>query len=402
MQFKKIIFFICQPLSARDYERFGIEILRQNGFSVEVWDFTPFLRPQLFKEIKVPDPINYEGHRLFLHRDNALKAISKLKNDSLPICMFHYNYNSYIIYRALSKNKIKYCIFMANNNLPPFPSNDNSKNLLKRIKKLTPKKLYCKLKQLISKDLLQAIFLHTKFNYLGIQAASMVLAGGEKSINYRAPVSKKTKILWLHTLDYDIYLKENDKPIQIERNNGVFLDENVPFHPNYLIFGVSPFSQSEEYYPILCRFFDFLENKYGIHILIAAHPSSHYENHPEYFGRRPIIRGRTAELVRKTAFTIAHSSTAINFALLFRKPIIFITTDGLNCSPQGLFIDLMASLFGKKAINLNNHSLAIDWNKECTVDEEAFRRYKNDYIKKDDSEDLLFWQIFANHMKLMA
>ena len=39
----KIIFFIEAHFNQRDYNRFGIPVLLENGFEVEVWDFTPFL-----------------------------------------------------------------------------------------------------------------------------------------------------------------------------------------------------------------------------------------------------------------------------------------------------------------------------------------------------------------------
>ena len=33
------------------------------------------------------------------------------------------------------------------------------------------------------------------------------------------------------------------------------------------------------------------------------------------------------------------------------------------------------------------------------VDEKVYDTYRNLYIKRDDSEDLLFWQIVANRLK---
>lgn len=399
-EIKKIIFLVWDCFSERDYNRFGIETIRQNGFEVEVWDFTPFLCPQVYKEVKISDPVNYEGYHLFLDCDAALTAISRLNSHSFIICIIGYCFKSHAVYRAISKNKIKYCVSMANI-LPLDPPINSFKSLFKKFKKLTPVKLFRRLKRLTPIRLLNALFLYIKFNYLGIQPAAMVLAGGEKSINYCPyPVNRKTEVLWLHALDYDIYLKEKDKPVQLDNNIGVFLDEDVPSHPDYLHIGVSPFSTPEEYYSLLCSFFGFLENKYGVRIFIAAHPRSYYEDHHSCFGGRPVIRGKTAELVRKAGFVILHSSTSINFPVLYKKPMIFITTNRLQQSLQGPTIDLMASLFGKKAINLNNH-LAIDWEKELKVDEDAYRRYKNDYIKKDCIEDLPFWQIFTNRIKLI-
>jgi len=56
----EIIFFIESPFNRRDYERFGIDLLKENGFQVRVWDFTPILYPEVYKRVKVPDPIDFQ------------------------------------------------------------------------------------------------------------------------------------------------------------------------------------------------------------------------------------------------------------------------------------------------------------------------------------------------------
>lgn len=398
----RIIFLVESPFCLRDYQRFGIEILEQNGFRVEVWDFTPFLRPKVYQKVEVPDPINWQGCRIFLSKLEALTAISKLKKRSFIVCLVGYNLNSYPVYKSLAKNKLGYCVFRGNA-LPPTPHSKNRiRPFFNKLKRITPIKLFNKIKNSTSLKLTNIIFSWIPSNYLGIQPATMVLAGGEKSINnHRYPVSKKTKILWLHTLDYDIYMKEKGRPVQVDKNLVVFLDEYLPFHPDCLHAEISPFATPEVYYPLLDKFFDLLENTYGVRVVIAAHPRSHYEKHPDYFGERPIIRGKTAELIRKSGFVITHSSTAINFSVLYKKPLVFITTNQLQQSPQGSFINLMASLFVKKAINLNS-PFTLNWEKDLSVNEEAYRNYKNLYIKKGGTEELPFWQIFADHIKTLT
>jgi hypothetical protein len=141
-----------------------------------------------------------------------------------------------------------------------------------------------------------------------------------------------------------------------------------------------------------------LEKRTGKKIVIGAHPRSQYEQHPDYFGGRLVARGKTVELVKDAAFVILHWSTAVNFAVLFRKPLLFITTNEIEESEYSAYAIVMASAFGKRVINLNNTS-AIDWDKELAVDEEAYDKYKNRYIKRDGTEELPFWQIVANYLK---
>lgn len=385
---KKIIYLIQAPFNKRDFDRFGIEILQQNGFEVEVWDFGSFLHPRIHQKIEsqVPDPINWRGIKYFLTGKEALCAIFELGDDSLVIPIINFNLNSFKIYRMLSKKRVKYAVSVTNEQ--PLNNGLSLESFLDRAKKLTLKRIP------------SVLFNRIHFNCLGIQPASLLLAGGEQSINrHRYPVNKTTKIIWTHTLDYDIYLRIKDKSVQNDHNMGVFLDELVPFHSDYLYMGVKPFSSPDEYYPLICKFFNMLENKYGVRIVIAAHPRSFYESLQDYFAGRPVLKGQSAELIKKAGFAIAHSSTSTNFAVLFEKPIIFITTNRLQQSQQGPLIGLIASMLGKQPINLNIAS-TIDWEKEMTVDKEAYMRYRRAYIKKDGSAELPSWQIFVNHIKI--
>lgn len=381
----KIIFVIESPFNQRDYDRFGIEILQKNGFEVEVWDFTPFLYPQVHKEVEVPDPIIFEKCISFLTQHEALSAILRLAQNCFIVCLFAYQLKSFPVFRTLSKRKLPYCVLMTNA-LPTINSKKSPVDLFNLLKKIDHYKI------------MNAIYTRIPYYYVGIQPAKLILAGGARSTHYNYPINKKTEILWMHTLDYDLYLKKYHDPIKCDEKMGVFLDEFLPFHPDYIYFGMSAPCTPEEYYPAICKFFDFIEREYGVSIVIAAHPRSNYEEHPDHFGGRAVIRGKTIELVRKSGFTISHMSTSINFAVLFHKPIIYITSNKLQQSIWGSHIELMASQFRKIPINIDN-PIEIDWEKELSINEKAYIEYKHSYIKKAGSEELPSWQIFANRIK---
>jgi hypothetical protein len=382
----KIVFIIESPFNQRDYERFGLETFIQDGFEVYVWDFTPFLHPEVHRKVKVSDPISYEKYCLFLTKMEAISAILKESHGLFVVSLIGYCYDSFPVFRALSKNKIPYSVSMANA-LPSGTQKLQPIDYLKKILRATPSKF------------INSVFNRIQSKYLGIKSARFILAGGEQSCHYRYPVGQKTETLWIHTLDYDIYLQEsNNSVLEPNQNTGVFMDEYIPFHPDYIHLQKSPPTTPEEYYPILCRFFDCLEENYGVHINIAAHPRSKYEELPDYFGGRSVIRGETVRMIKESGFVVAHSSTALNFAVLFSKPVVFITTKKLQQSSQGEFIKLIASWFGKLPINIDN-PIAIDWDKELTVDEKAYSKYKNCYIKKNGSEDIPFWQAVSKRIK---
>lgn len=362
-----------------------METLQRNGFEVEVWNFTPFLHPQVNKEAKISDLFKWENHFSFSTFNDARASIHKLGNNCFIICLISYNIKSFLIYRSLSMANLPYCVYMANA-LPSVNKREKLDAILKNLKKITLVKIS------------NALFKYIPYYCLGIKPATFILAGGKESTHYKYPIDKKTEILWLHTLDYDIYLENRVIPVQCDINMGVFLDEYLPFHPDFVQLGLSVPTTHEEYYPGICKFFDYIEQEYGIHIVIAAHPKSNYETYPDYFGGRPIIKGKTAELVKNSGFAIAHMSTSINFAILFHKPVIFLTSNILKQNFIGQQIDLMAYWLGKKAINIDD-PIAIEWKKELSINEKAYMNYMQSYIKREGSEELPFWQIFANRIK---
>jgi hypothetical protein len=377
---KKIYFFISSPLDNRDTDRFGLEVLQRNGFDVEVWDFTEIINPERFKSYTPPDEGNFNKCRLFSRKEEALFEIKKLPTGTFVVCLLSYEYRSHVIFRALSKYRIPYGLYIYN-----YPSfNIKKKSIIRRLLNITPSKLATHL------------FNNAPLKYLGIRPASIVLALGGEFFVQKFSICKETKILWSHNFDYEIYLRVMNQSFKQDNKMGVFLDQYLPFHPDAI---ASPIFAAEEYYPRLCRFFDHLEKNYDVHIVIAAHPRSQYETQESLYGNRTIMRGRTAELVKESGFVILHDSASINYAVLFKKPMIFITTDRMEQASAGVhFTDFMALMFDKKPLNIDQ-SYEIDLNRELIVNERFYEEYKNKYIKKSGTDDTPAWQVFADCLK---
>lgn len=355
-----------------------MEILQRNGFDIEVWDFTPFINPVRYKGYVPPDTSHCNNYLLVHRKEEALLAIKKLNQSSFVVCLLAYEYKSYAMFRALSKYGIPYGLYSYN-----YPSfNIGKKSIINRFLNITPSKLIAHLFQVVPSK------------YLGISPASIVLVVGGEFRAQTFAVGQQTQVLWSHNYDYEIYMRLMKEPIQQDNQMGVFLDQAFPFHPDAL---QQPLFTPEDYYPRLCRFFDYLERCHGVRIVIAAHPRSQYEMQKILYGNRSVIRGRTAELVQESGFVIMHDSASINYAVLFKKPIIFITMNLLQKVRMGL-IDFIASLLNKNVLNIDE-SYEIDLNGELVVNEKCYEEYLNKYIKKYDTDDTPAWQVFADHLK---
>lgn len=394
---KKIIFSLYFPFSEQDYNRFGIKLLEKNGFEVEVWDFTCLIINRQFSGIDDKSVSSCQSLRVFQSRDEALAAISGLNKDEVFIVsLIPFSLRSHMIYRVFTVNKLKYAVLLANT--MPFTAycRYRGRDLIKNI---SFRDVVDKLKASAFKRMMEVLTLKIVSLIKRVEPAYVGLAGGEKSVicnNY--PVAKSTRIFWMHSLDYDLYLKEKGKPYNPESGLGVFIDEYLPFHPNYSYFDIRPYVTADNYYPVINKFFANLENRFGAHIRIAAHPRSNYQTKQDYFGARPVLKDKTVELLMMSSFVIAHASTAINLAVLLNKPIIFITTDEIKSSPEGVWIDNLASLLGRRIHNLNK-GVDINLDEEIKIDHALYEKYRNDYIKRSGSPEFPFWQIFSDKIK---
>lgn len=185
-----------------------------------------------------------------------------------------------------------------------------------------------------------------------------------------------------HSWDYSRYVRESRSGGGPDQAVAVFLDGAGPqFGSDDLLLRREPALTSAKWYPALCRFFDAVETYTGKRVVVAAHPKARHEDRPAYFGGREVIGGRTMQLVKQADFVVTRHSTAIAFAVMFRKPAIFVYSDEVLADPQLLAsIKGVAARLGTTAINIDA-PLSPQWLHEALrVDEAAYRKYVSDFL----------------------
>lgn len=110
----------------------------------------------------------------------------------------------------------------------------------------------------------------------------------------------------------------------------LFIEENFVNDTDFILTGSSQSADPGLYFPSLTRFLQAVSNKFGIPIKIAPHPKTDVAELSKQLGSFEILNCTTAEAVKGAKFVMTHSSTAISYALLAQKPIIFFVCDGLN------------------------------------------------------------------------
>jgi hypothetical protein len=391
MAIKKIIVVCINPLTKRDFIRFGGEVLKENGFDVWFYDFSPFVYPKLFKNCTFPDLYRPENFILFSSESETSEAFTKLPPESFVIMDPQFDYRTFKIFQALSKTKIPYCA--VNNHSGPEWKENKSLNFLKILKKIF---------SLNITNLKKIIYSHRFAHIWGIRPPSFCIAGSELSLKRnrsRFIIGENTETIWTHAHDYDTFLENKNTNEKVTGNHAVFLDPLAPiFQGDALAMDFKVATTVEKYYPSICKFFDYVEKKLDVIVKIAAHPKSNHPPCPEYFGGRQTLRGNTFGMIENSRFVMTHSSTSIQFSILLKKPILLLTTEELE---KGMLfsaeIKAYAQSLGKKIINIDE-PLNMDLGKEMCIDDKLYEDYIDLYIKKRGTEELNTWQILTNRI----
>lgn len=376
---KKVVVLVENNFTARDHERFGISIFERYGFIVEIWDITPLTNPKLF--ISSNDRV-YENHIIFYSYSKIVKRLRKLNLLDLIITFFSFSYKHHRILRAITKFKLRYCVPRLG--VVPAPIYNN--NFIRMINVLKNNSLLELLLNNIYKRILRKIS--------RIKSPNIYLLSGEKSFDLCLSNGEgvHTRYIWGAALDYSHYLKNRATSNQ----HIVFLDEYEPFHPDFKIFKCKPLSPFPYYHELNSTFLRF-EEKFQIPVVVAAHPRSEYEKHPKYFEERRVVRGQTVDLIRNAKLVLAHTSTAIQMAILYKKPIILLTSNEMNQTyKKNIFPAYTSRELCLPIINMSNGSFVIP--NIDTISDKGYEEYICNYVKTKNAPGQSAWETLIMNM----
>ncbi len=385
----RFAFLIQTPFSSRDYKRFGVDLLLKRGVKVDILDLTKAINPGYCASYQVNGASDYKGvHKIGSAQD--LDRYVQAHPGTMFIDFIGGRAKTYFVYQIFKKFGSVYAVFAANP-LPGFAGKhkkrpsailDKLPGILK-VQKYKEKAFY---------------YLFLIADRLGlVQKPAYILAGGFSPVNCVPSKNRDTKTIYAHTLDYDIYLDQIKKgPAEKSRDYAVFLDEFFPLHPDFLVQGDenNPYKQDAAgYFSQMRDIFGKIENELKVPVVIAAHPRAKYDGAKYGYGDRTIVEGRTCELAAGAKYVLLHSSTSINFPVLFKKPMVFIMAPGIKGSYYESQISGMAGMFGVIPYT-GEPGLGLE--ETMARPSGSYGVYKESYIKTEGSEEKYFWDIIAD------
>jgi hypothetical protein len=342
------------------------------GVCVEYWDITGMLFPAVkFQKSLERDYLiivnNYE-------QLEELLASRDIPNTSF-VMMINYEGRFNRLFSMLSRLNCKLFIIEWGN--MPVKSRTSIVNRCAMLVK-SPGSFFASLQDKLKREYATRLGLVKPFDVVfAAGAASMIL-------DHRAG-----KLVAVNLCDYDNYLIAQETPCLLSSlKYAVFLDINLAFQSDLKIVGWA-IVNSNGYANSLNSFFMMLEERHRIKVVIAAHPKATYDE--SYFGGRTLLKGVTPELVKDAEFVISHHSTSISYAVLNRKPLLFIYTEEMKkiyADTVVSYIHDFAEYLGQSVINVDEVKDASDIHL-VEPDPVRYDSYKYNYLTSKESEGRL-------------
>ncbi len=393
------------PLSQRDAELYGFRTFLRAGLFVEVWDVTDIYLPGARNQHTdvIPEVTTIQ----FSNETDLVRNIKTLRRDDVVFCFSgdatHQLWSHRRLLRGISKSQA----FFAGLSVWHLPTAPHSiaPTLRERLqeaqfswtdlKRVLIGAIYRQAKTRIGERIIRLCV-----RVAGIGAFDHIWAGTQVSEISFALRSDPSKITFIHSLDYDQFRNspqsESTEPFIcfIAGTGGLGGDSTmwIPDPSQLQAF-------TREYFLRLNEVLTVVEERFGLPVVIAAHPRVSPQLYEPWVEGRRIIHRQTNILIAQSSLVVAHDSTSIAVAALTRKPLLLVflgdfadTID--NPLRQQESIPRFASMLG---------CATIDWTKPDWVDELRVKAIEVDIARCEDyvarlmklpaTPDGPFWEI---------
>lgn len=373
---RKVIYVSFVRLTDKVSRDWYIDYLIEKGATVEYWDIISLVREDHSEHGAIyPDglrtPRSFSQIEELLHRPE--------NRDAIYVMLISYTGRTTKIFRMLSKHDCR-MVFINWGAMPISPAPRWRRVISHLANPL-----------LLAQKILDKTKAITYRNLKLVKPFDIVFAAGKTLL---AADQNAVKVIPVNLCDYDHYMRVKFAEARLVKGKyAVFLDINLPYQSDLALYRM-PAVNPDNYYQSLNRFFGLVESEYGVKVVIAAHPKSGYNT--ETFQKRETYRLLTAELVRDADFVMTHNSTALSYAVLNCKPVIFIYTDDMMSLYKGTTIKEMRDFSKYLNSAMYNIDQIVDGRQVLieVPNRKQYEDYKYSFLTTHETENTATQEIF--------
>lgn len=350
-----LVFIDHEPYSKNRAHLFCVNELIEKGFKILWFDISQFLYPGLH----VADEIDVE----YLQRLNNFSQLEAIVNDLDPkktLCFLEIfeDLNTFKIFELFDRNKLTRLRFERFGGSDLYKGEKRTLNDF--IKIFTWKRAINHLKFIRDSKKLEQVRQQENLEYYNCYINSSSISQCDIRVNHP---------------DYDNYLLK-DKTLNriVDGKYAVFIDVSFGVHPDVIYFSKRKYKKNsnEIWRNKLNTFFEYVEKKYGVEVVIASHPKTNYK--PEDFKGRKIIKYETLNLVKHAEFVLMDFSAAFSYCVIYNKKIGIITTKEFYKE----FASPLEILTRKMKLNL------------FRIDKDSYENFEPKYLDKEIRNKYLY------------
>ena len=380
----EIVYLVTQRVTERNRERFGLNYFSQAGYKITIIDITDLVRPKDYCKFQsrslISNNIDYFCISDYLSFLQAFYRLRELRQANKIFLFYQFMDIYQFLLLFFFKNRTDKSIFVTGSCLPSFKSFTGFTSLSLK------QRLYRVLNPLFLVN-----YVLRKFYLYDFCVSSSLKA---------STIIKSKNIIPTYSFDYSSYLKitsEKNLISSVSEPYCVFLDEAMINHPDYLATPSRPHISRSEYITLMSNFFARHKSISNMKMVVALHPRSSYSTSDiqSIFPNTITFKGNTENLVAKASYVYCHSSTSVSFAVLFRKPLIFLTSNTISQLPEGSLLRSMAKELSCSVINLDNIDLSLIKKHSSSLkhkQEPLYDNYIDNYLKHPLSSNSSCWK----------
>ena len=379
--------------------------------NVEVWDLRKITGKFDSKNHYHDCNFNYDltNNSIFIFIINVFKLRIKSAEEDYYI-LNELNYRSpgqllcnVIITLLLRKNRVK-VIQLCNGGHPYWYK--FSDEVKKESKRSTLNKIYILFSTNKIKFSIKAILEYgiAKLGKLLPPSTTHILVAGSQSQSIADGGEHAIVRLFGHTQDYSNALSAQNylnSSNTFASSDVIYLDQAWPAFPiDTHTLSLNTLT-SDIWYPALNHFFKLIESTEAVTTKIAGHYKTKHNFKEPLFDCREVFYGETRNLISKCKFVVACYSTSISYAIIYRKPIVFIYSDQYLLNPILIrHIFGLAEMLGCKPINIDHFTGEIS--DYLNIDESKYDNYERIVLSSKITQRPNFQVILEDVMKIDA
>lgn len=180
---------------------------------------------------------------------------------------------------------------------------------------------------------------------------------------------------------------------QVSQDYAILIEDNMFHDTDFMLVGLEDSTGAPAYFANLSKYLGKVQDLTGTPVKVLPHPKSDRARLRSYLPEFDQIEGPSAEAISGARFVLMHSSTALSFALLAGKPILFMECEGLRQSlREGM--ETMAAAIGLRSYRIGDLDELFSAGMGRLVPSEDKRMsYIGEYIRHPDAKLFSFGEI---------